>query len=191
MKCIHCGNEAEVKKTIRSNGSTGIAAHCPNCNRRATAEPWLPNTRFTADEIAAMPVEADYRGAAVCQYRGCNATAVEWNHYAPRALFGEDCENWPIGPLCVAHHRTWHVGLEKKLMRHCPKCRQAMNAAAIVDAFPEPANWEFYGKEGYRFIRCRGMVDGRGYVHFVVKDGQREYHRLAYGIPQAQKEIAP
>lgn len=188
MKCVHCGGEAEVKKTIKQNGAIAIGAHCPACNRRATVETWLPKAQFTSAEIDAMPVVANYIIDTKCQYRGCTETAIEWNHYAPRALFGEDADSWPIGPLCRAHHRTWHAGLEKRLMRHCPKCRQAMNAAAIVDAFGLPDNWEFYGKEGYRFIRCRGAVDGRGYVHFIVKnDRGREFHRLAYGIPLVQE----
>ena len=168
------------------SGAIAIGAYCQDCDRRATNEPWLPKSQFTAEQIASMPVHDNYTGGAVCQYKDCNATGIEWNHYAPRALFGEDAENWPIGPLCRAHHRTWHTGLEKKLMRHCPKCHQVMNAAAIVDAFPEPSTWQFYGAPGCRFIRCRGEVDGRGYVHFVVKDGPREFHRLAYGIPQGQ-----
>lgn len=67
-------------------------------------------------------------------------------------------------------------------MRHCPKCGHEMNAAAIVEVFPAPAGWAFYGPAGSRFMRCRGDVDGRGYVHFIVNDNGRQYHRLAYGI---------
>lgn len=68
-------------------------------------------------------------------------------------------------------------------MRHCPRCNQSLNASAIVEAFNEPPNWEFYGKQGSRFIRCQGMERGRGYVHFIVRENGREYHRLAYGMP--------
>ncbi len=59
-------------------------------------------------------------------------------------------------------------------MRHCPKCKTEVNSSAVVEVWPEPAGWAFYGKPGQRFIRCRGNVNGDG----------RQYHRLAYGIEQ-------
>lgn len=67
-------------------------------------------------------------------------------------------------------------------MRYCPNCNTEINAAAVVEVWPEPSGWQFYGKPGQRFIRCRGQHGGRGYVHFVVNEEGRQYHRLAYGI---------
>ena len=76
-------------------------------------------------------------------------------------------------------------------MRHCPKCKTEVNSSAVVEVWPEPAGWQFYGKPGARFIRCRGNVNGRGYVHFVVNEDGRQYHRLAYGIEQMNDAPTP
>ena len=73
-------------------------------------------------------------------------------------------------------------------MRHCPKCKAEMNASAVVEVWPEPAGWQFYGKPGQRFIRCRGQQGGRGFIHFIVTENGRQYHRLAYG---RERETTP
>ncbi len=73
-------------------------------------------------------------------------------------------------------------------MRHCPKCKAEMNASAVVEVWPEPAGWQFYGKPGQRFIRCRGESGGRGFIHFIVTEDGCTYHRLAYGI---ERETTP
>ena len=73
-------------------------------------------------------------------------------------------------------------------MRHCPKCKAEMNASAVVEVWPEPAGWQFYGKPPRRFIRCRGESGGRGFIHFIVTEDGCTYHRLAYGI---ERETTP
>lgn len=133
-----------------------------------------------------MPIAANYTGIEKCQYDGCNMTAIEWNHYAPRALFGEDADRWPIGPLCRMHHQTWHAGLEGRLMKTCPTCRQPINATAIVDAFCEPPAWEFWGVEGARWIVCRDAA----YVHFRTTVRGRMQHRLAIIRSAATERLA-
>lgn len=157
------------------SGAIAIAAYCTNCDRRATEDAWISKRRFTPAEIDAMPIAANYTGSEKCQYEGCNMTAIEWNHYAPRSLFGEDADHWPIGPLCRMHHRTWHAGLDGRLMKTCPTCHQPISATAIVDAFCEPSDWLFWGTPGERWIVCRGSA----HVHFRATVAGRMQHRLA------------
>lgn len=82
---------------------------------------------------------------------------------------------------------TWHATVGGNGMRKCPKCGQVSNASAIVETFPEPREWQFYGQPGHRVIRCRGMVNGKYFVHFVVTEKGRAYHRIAYGMTQEVK----
>lgn len=126
-----------------------------------------------------MPIAADYTGGATCQYAGCNRQAVEWHHYAPRHLFGDAADNWPVGPLCTIHHRAWHEALKGRLMRRCPKCNQQADATALVAAFNDPPGWAFWGEPGARGIVCQGP----DYVHFRVTINGRRYHRLATIVP--------
>lgn len=186
-RCIHCGGRVEPRKTIMANGELAISLFCPTCNLRATKGPWISKAEYTQNEIGEMLIENDYRGTERCGYRGCDNTAVEQHHYAPRAMFGDDCENWPIGPLCRIHHQTWHAIVGGNGMRKCPKCGQVSNASAIVETFPEPREWQFYGQHGHRAIRCRGVVNGKHFVHFVVTERGRAYHRIAYGMTQEVK----
>lgn len=63
-------------------------------------------------DIKSLDVIADYSGVyARCSVRGCDAWDVQLHHFAPRALFGDDCDLWPVGYLCRAHHAQyaqWH-----------------------------------------------------------------------------------
>ena len=182
MKCIHCGGPAEARKTIMQSGAVAVSAYCPTCGKRATSSPWIAKSRFTAAELDAMPVAANYTGGVTCQYRGCTRTAVEWHHYAPRYLFGDAADNWPIGPLCVLHHRTWHAALRGLLMRRCPKCNQEVESTALVAAFNDPPGWAFWGEPGARWVVCQAA----GYVHFRVQINGRRYHRLATIAPEVK-----
>ncbi len=71
-------------------------------------------------------------------------------------------------------------------MKTCPHCGQPANLTAIVDAFKEPEGWLFWGKQGERWIVCQAA----GYVHFRVKLGRKDQHRLAIIRGQAQEWIA-
>lgn len=47
-----------------------------------------------------------------CSYIGCNTEITELHHFAPRNTFGADAENWPVMPLCRAHHVEWHTRMD-------------------------------------------------------------------------------
>lgn len=62
----------------------------------------------------------------------------------------------------------------------CPNCGEKLHAQAIVTAFNEPSEWEFYGKIGKRWLRCRGKTQKASYTHFLVEANGRMTHRLAW-----------
>lgn len=43
-----------------------------------------------------------------CQVRGCSQAGQEMHHWAPKQLFGDEADDWPMGLLCAVHHRLWH-----------------------------------------------------------------------------------
>lgn len=182
MECFRCGGtRIEFRKTIMQNGQTSIGAYCLQCNRLATKETCIPKRRFTDGQIANMAIEHDYsQHDNVCCVKGCNRHDVEWHHFAPRYLFGDAADNWPVGPLCVLHHRMWHAALKGLLMRRCPKCGQTADATALVAAFNDPPGWSFWGEAGARWIVCQSPE----FVHFRVTIGGRTYHRLATIVPE-------
>lgn len=71
-------------------------------------------------------------------------------------------------------------------MNHCPLCSTPVNSSAIVDAFNAPADWQFWGDEGARWIVCRSAT----HVHFRVRLRGRMQHRLAVIRDAAAKQIA-
>lgn len=103
---------SELGVRIAGNGSYQIVAVCPDC--ATTSSPishyvigWLGV--FIGD----LPVVADYRGnLGRCSRRGCEREAVEDHHFAPRAVFGDEADDWPMALLCVDHHNEWHRRIE-------------------------------------------------------------------------------
>lgn len=38
----------------------------------------------------------------------CGERKAELHHWAPRAIFGDACEDWPKDYLCIKCHDEWH-----------------------------------------------------------------------------------
>lgn len=39
----------------------------------------------------------------------CNSTnGIQKHHFAPKNLFGKDCNKWPTAYLCIDCHFKWH-----------------------------------------------------------------------------------
>jgi len=93
---------------IAGNGSYQVVDVCPNCDQQSGP---VPHGRLGALGLAVadLAVVADYRGGiGRCCKRGCDREAVEDHHFAPRAAFGAEADEWPRGLLCVEHHIEWH-----------------------------------------------------------------------------------
>lgn len=91
------------------SGAIAIAAYCLSCGRVATKDAYIPKRRFSLAQIDEMAIEHDYSNSAlVCCVEGCTNHDVEWHHFAPKGIFGEDAEKWPKAWVCKAHHDDWH-----------------------------------------------------------------------------------
>ena len=108
--CEHCnGPNVVFQKIVKRDGFYSIRAWCNDCQGRATSKPWLSRALFTIEEEKDMPIADDYTvDSAVCSVDGCGSHAVQWHHFAPRALFGKEAGLWPQGWLCDQHHKEWH-----------------------------------------------------------------------------------
>lgn len=94
---------------IAGNGAYQVVAVCPECG---TASQPIPHWRVPVAP-STLPVVADYRGQlGRCSRRGCDQEAVEDHHFAPRAVFGDEADDWPRALLCVPHHNEWHQRME-------------------------------------------------------------------------------
>jgi hypothetical protein len=93
---------------IAANGSFQFRARCYECRRWASssiahAYVYSLGLRFTDIEVI-----RDARGyLAICSVRGCGSDDVELNHFAPRAIFGTQADEWPTAFLCRKHHQEW------------------------------------------------------------------------------------
>ncbi len=111
MDCERCGSaNTEATKTIMHNGEICVTVWCWDCRQSATRKPWVSKGDFTDRELADMRVRVDNRDPRhTCCVQGCGDFETEWNHFAPRHLWGEgESARWPAGWLCREHHREWH-----------------------------------------------------------------------------------
>lgn len=93
---------------IAGNGAYQVVAYCPDCLTTSSpiAHPVVERAGYV---VSALPVIADYRGSlGRCSRRGCDREAVEDHHFAPRAVFQEEADEWPRALLCQEHHAEWH-----------------------------------------------------------------------------------
>lgn len=92
---------------VAHNGSAQVVWRCPDCSFLSSP---IPHHVISARgvQIASLPVVEDYRGMfGRCCVKGCDSTDVELNHFAPRAIFRDQADDWPTGYLCRRHHAEW------------------------------------------------------------------------------------
>lgn len=62
----------------------------------------------------------------------------------------------------------------------CPDCGAEVGLQTTVDEFAQPAAWHFWGREGARWVKCRGEKGGVEFVHFITLLDGAYSHRLAW-----------
>jgi len=62
----------------------------------------------------------------------------------------------------------------------CPVCGTPITLQATVEAMDVPAGWHFFGRQGERWIKCRGFSGVTEFIHFVTLLNGRYSHRLAW-----------
>ena len=106
-------NTFELGGAIKTNGMIAFRVRCTGCGNTS----WeLKKTDFAAlmeRGILYTWTRDAYAHADtnVCQVKGCGRTDVSFHHFAPRNVFGEEADSYPVLPLCQDHHTGpggWH-----------------------------------------------------------------------------------
>lgn len=114
--CRKCQCEhGYLARYIKSSGATAIRWVCEWCEDYGTAGD-LPRSVLGTVPLAMLPlrvnrVEEERHPECVV----CGTTAVEYHHWAPRAIFTD----WPdVGVyLCQHHHTDWHTRMRAHGLR--------------------------------------------------------------------------
>lgn len=104
-ECPKCKQKHTWKlgKRIVSNGSTQYPFFCGQCGYITTHYA----KKAIAEKMTPPPLElTQAREMPECVV--CGKIGAEYHHWAPRYIFGGDCENWPKSYLCVECHLKWH-----------------------------------------------------------------------------------
>src|SRR3990167_10649997 len=106
--CPDCEAYAEPAKTQARNGAWHVGYRCFTCDRwvLANGKRFHPQDGWDLD---VLPV-VRFGERDLCEHCG-KRRHCEVHHYAPRALFGNDADQWPTGWLCVGDDgcpELWH-----------------------------------------------------------------------------------
>lgn len=120
--CRKCNEEMRFTLFIEwfVNGSHHYSWHCNECDTRlmtSGAGCWVDNStvesRLTPEQAALLPrVNPVFTQRCVV----CGDRATENHHWAPRGIFGKECEKWPQDWLCKRHHDEWHQRVTPQLV---------------------------------------------------------------------------
>jgi hypothetical protein len=112
MGC-HRGEDHDMCDAMRYRDITAngvkVRSWCMTCQRTPPGEkPFVAVKSIAPDVLVALPAWPVEPGTmAPCAVCGTVA-ALETHHFAPRHLFGSDCNKWPTADLCGPCHRRWH-----------------------------------------------------------------------------------
>lgn len=97
----------------QSDGGFQIKMRCNACGAKSGALPrgLIDAWGITPDRFGWSKTN-EPREHEPCVVEGCGLTPTEYHHFAPRNTFGVEADQWPVLPLCVAHHRAWHQRMD-------------------------------------------------------------------------------
>jgi hypothetical protein len=94
----------------KKNGTRQLFLRCNFCNILGPV-PFADLRRMGVDPYE-LPVDVSYVNTdQVCCVDDCWETRTEVHHFAPRSVFAAEADRWPLLPLCVDHHTTWHAAM--------------------------------------------------------------------------------
>lgn len=104
--CHWCKNACDHSANIRgyrivSSGVASAVERCLTCGRMGRG---IPRGETILNVCVRNNLER--HDVPPCSRCGSNS-GTEIHHWAPRAVFN-DADLWPMSPLCVTCHRTWH-----------------------------------------------------------------------------------
>lgn len=124
MQCIYCGShETRYALSVAINGGKHLFEECLSCGKNARgAGKWIGGKERSGLNLDAIPIVNDYSNlAAPCIVCG-DIDHNELHHFAPRHIFGDECEKWPVFSLCKKHHDEWHKRMGEHRQNECKYC---------------------------------------------------------------------
>lgn len=99
---------ANLVRTIVTNGTSQVWWKCEAGHPIDNPRKAIPHEKITAYGITieSIPIDKSYNTVA-CEV--CGKPGTEVHHFAPRHLFGDECEKWPQSNLCKSCHDRWHA----------------------------------------------------------------------------------
>ena len=109
--CQKCGKQQRVRlvRDIISSGTSQIYWSCTahngaiNSPRINIAHEKVKSMGIIIDKLPVINNNSEYYICVVCGKVG-----AENHHWAPRYLFGDECDHWPQSYLCNTCHMHWH-----------------------------------------------------------------------------------
>jgi len=114
MICTHPNTSPGY--VVYINGAHHVHQKCLRCK-------WInpkaePKTPYVGTQLPTCEDNSDPDAYPECSYNGCNKPGYEEHHWALRALFQDDADNWPTSQLCQPHHAQWHSTLVKHGLKY-------------------------------------------------------------------------
>jgi hypothetical protein len=155
--CNHSDHYAELGIYIKSNGNKEFRLRCSGC-----AKPHQAIRKTYAKQLiehAGMAIEFVTDGRdhkRVCVVCDCEEIGTEMHHFAPRNIFGSECNDWPYLPLCREHHRYWHNKMNgyqtcaKSAETECNSYFESYPKIPVAAILAPPAVW-IDDEDGYGY----------------------------------------
>ena len=112
--CTRCSTFTDVylRRKINSDGSEMVFEVCivggkPHRLEARTSHLSRAEVIRKGIRISDIPLIAN-EAKIECQVVGCDEPGVQWHHWAPRSIWGEQADDWPGALLCRTHHAEWH-----------------------------------------------------------------------------------
>ena len=108
-KCKCGASKWAVAKMICASGQVKYPWYCRMCGRASNVyEP-------KHDHLVYAAVIND---STDNQCEKCGKMGAELHHWAPRHLFGDQADRWPVSFLCQECHATWHQAVTPDMGQH-------------------------------------------------------------------------
>lgn len=110
--CRRCGEntQQEVQKKITASLADFYGWMCLKCNWWTESKSggiWISKEQLLEHGLRLEDIKIGFiEDAPRCSR--CGKRGAEVHHWAPRKIFGDDCEKWPKDTLCVDCHKLWH-----------------------------------------------------------------------------------
>lgn len=103
------GSNEALGVIICADGRPQYKFRCRQCDTKGTpvSTVLLTGWGYTPANIEWKQFNAP-RPYEPCSVKSCISTPTEMHHFAPYNTFNADANNWPVMPLCRAHHVEWH-----------------------------------------------------------------------------------